>query len=390
MPDGDPARLRLALFSCSNYAFGYFNAYRHCAEREDIDIAIHVGDYLYEYGAGKYGDPSMEASDRKLVPDHEILTLADYRARHALYRSDPDLQEVHRRLSFVTVWDDHEITNDAWLEGAENHQENEGLWSARREAALRAYFEWMPIRPMNPDQSARTYRSFSYGNLASIIMLDTRIYGRDRPLRYESDVPMIEPARKSAEPNPLPVGGSGSDTPARQQDWDKFRTMLNDPQRTILGFEQEAWLNEEFKRSQAQGKKWRIIGQQTLLGLMSPPDLRPLMRDADITDAQRQAADLFTEVSKENLPIFLDSFGGSYQAARTRLLQNSIATGGNTVILTGDSHNAWAFNLADAHGTVAAVEISATSVTSPGLEDDLPIDSDASEKALVGKNPELV
>ena len=398
---GIAQKLRIGLFSCSNYAFGYFNAYRHCADRDDIDIALHVGDYIYEYGANKYGDPGLEVGERKLTPDHEILTLQDYRARHALYRSDPDLQEIHRRLPFITVWDDHEIANDAWTGGAENHQKDEGAWEARRAAAMRAYFEWMPIRATSPDEGGRTYRAFTYGDLATIIMLDTRLYGRDKPLQYETDVPLIEAA---IDPRNSGVPGGAQDagvlktvqrdgvtegSPAFQRDWNGFRTALNDPKRSILGQEQEAWLNQTFQRSSMQGAKWRLVGQQTLLGLLAPPDPTPLLRTASLTEGQQQLAGLLVELAREDMPMFPDSFGGSYRAARGRLLDAATAAGGNTVILTGDSHNAWAFNLRDSQGKVAAVEVGGTSVTSPGIETDLPIDPTEGEKALVEKNPEM-
>lgn len=385
LPVGAAPRLRLALFSCSNYGFGYFNAYRHCAERDDIDLALHVGDYIYEYGPGRYGDPAMEKGPRRPIPETEIVTLADYRARHALYRTDPDLQAVHRRMPFIVVWDDHEITNDAWLEGAQNHQADEGPWGPRREAAVRAYFEWMPIRPLTPDAGGRTYRSFDFGDLASIIMLDTRLYGRDRPLRYETDIPMVEAAG-----TPTSLKRVSDTKTSASPDWDRLRDMMAEPSRSMLGAEQEAWLNTEFKRTQTRGQAWRIVGQQTLLGLMSPFDPTAFLDGSPLTEAQQTLVGLTAHIARERLPIFPDSFGGSYQAARGRLLDAAANTGGNTVILTGDSHNAFAFNLEGSDGKVAAVEIGATSVTSPGLEVELPIPPRVSEKELISKNPELV
>lgn len=371
LPQGDVKQLRIALFSCSNYTAGYFNAYRHCVARDDIDLALHVGDYIYEYGASKHGGSPVDGGDRNLLPAHELKTLADYRARHAHYRSDPDLQEIHRRLPFVTVWDDHEIANDAWVDGAENHQTSEGDWHARRAAAVPAYFEWMPIRQASTDGGMRTYRAFTIGNLATLVMLDTRLYGRDKALSYHADVPLTEEAD------------------GMQPDWNGFRDRLNDPKRSILGMEQEAWLEDTLRRSHLQGVKWRILGQQTLLGDLTPPDPMPLLR-GPLSGEQNKLADFLKETGRENLPLFLDSFGGSYRAARTRLLNAITSSGGNAVVLTGDSHNAWAFNLRDASGNVAAVEIGATSVTSPGIETELPIDPAESEMSFVAKNPELV
>jgi alkaline phosphatase D len=172
-------------------------------------------------------------------------------------------------------------------------------------------------------------------------------------------------------------------------DWAGFRNLLNEPKRSILGMEQEAWLEDTLRRSHLQGVKWRVIGQQTLMGHLSSPDPMPLVRGT-LDEDQKRLAKLLGETARENLPLFLDSFGGSYRPARERLLNAITSSGGNAVVLTGDSHNAWAFNLRDANGNVAAVEIGTASVTSPGIEIDLPIDPTEGENSLVEKNPELV
>ena len=163
LPSGSPSSVRLALCSGSNMAFGYFNAYALLARRTDLDAVLHLGDYLYEYANGTYGDGAPFG--RIPQPDREIVTLADYRTRHAQYKSDPDLQEVHRQHPFIAIWDDHEIAKGAWLSGAQNHQPDEGAWTARWQNAVRAYLEWMPIREVVMGQSARTYRRFRFGSL---------------------------------------------------------------------------------------------------------------------------------------------------------------------------------------------------------------------------------
>ncbi len=186
-------RIRVAVASCSNYGFGFFSAYRHIGERADLDLVIHLGDYLYETGGGEI---------RQHQPDREILTLADYRERHAQYKSDPDLQEAHRQHPWITTWDDHETTDNSYRTGANNHTEGaEGCWEERMGWALRAYFEWMPIRDnglgfdapkegpgatcpstgergLLPEGLGRIYRTIPYGSLIDFILLDTRLAGR--------------------------------------------------------------------------------------------------------------------------------------------------------------------------------------------------------------------
>ncbi|HAS39519.1 MAG TPA: hypothetical protein DCS93_03530 [Microscillaceae bacterium] len=175
-PTTNVNNLRFAVVSCSNYQSGYFNAYGNIAERNDIDAVIHLGDYIYEYATGEFG--YSDELGRGHQPNNEIITLQDYRIRYSYYRLDPKLRRLHQQLPFVTVWDDHEFANDAFKNGAENHQSNEGSWDKRKSNAFKAYFEWMPVRT-NTLATNRIYRKISYGNLVDLIMLDTRIEGRD-------------------------------------------------------------------------------------------------------------------------------------------------------------------------------------------------------------------
>ncbi len=168
-------RLKLAVVSCSNYQNGFFSAYRRISERSDIDAVVHLGDYIYEYKEGDFG------GDRPLLPENEIIDLEDYRVRYSFYRLDPDLRAAHQQHPFITVWDDHEFANNAYKDGAENHQANEGDWNRRKNNAFQSYFEWMPVRQNNdPDHPYRIYRTIRYGNLLDLIMLDTRIEARDK------------------------------------------------------------------------------------------------------------------------------------------------------------------------------------------------------------------
>ena len=213
---------RFAVVSCASYGHGYFHAYRAVAEREELNAVIHLGDYIYEYATGAFG------TVRRCEPAHEILTLDDYRRRYAHYRQDSDLRALHRVHPMIVVWDDHEIANNAWHDGAQNHnpERGEGDYGARKAAATRAFFEWQPVRE---SEAGSCFRQFAFGNLVDLIMLDTRLSGRDAQIEDAND------PRFSSEG------------------------------REILGREQTAWLAQALDRSSA---RWRLIGQQVMVGPM--------------------------------------------------------------------------------------------------------------------------
>lgn len=223
-------RVRLGVASCANYPQGFFNAYRLMARRADLDAVVHLGDYIYEYANGDYGDGGELG--RVPEPKTEIITLSEYRARHAQYKRDPDLQELHRQHPMIAVWDDHELANNAWMRGAENHDDSEGRWADRRHAAVYAYHEWMPIR--EAEGGGRIYRSFRFGDLAELDMLDTRLLGRD------------EQASRDALPGA-------------------------EPGRSLLGPTQEAWLGERLSASSADAVAWRVLGQQIVMSPLALP-----------------------------------------------------------------------------------------------------------------------
>jgi alkaline phosphatase D len=223
-------RLRLAVVSCSNYAGGYFNAYRGVANRTDLDAVLHLGDYIYEFADGVFED--TQSIGRVPLPPGEASALDDYRLRYAIYRSDPDLQDAHRLHPFVVVWDDHEIANNAWAGGAGNHSPKQGDWGTRLAAAYRAYREWLPVRE-SADRDIRLYRSFRAGDLADLIMLDTRSL-RDRQVTQAT---------------------AGA---------------LGDQARTLLGTPQEAWLFDRLRTSERRGARWRLLGQQVLFAPLTP------------------------------------------------------------------------------------------------------------------------
>lgn len=221
-PSGALDRLRLALVSCSSYAHGYFHVYRDVAEIADLDAVVHLGDYIYEFQNFLYGNV------RTYDPPEAVFTLAGYRRRHAHYKRDADVRAVHQQHPMIPIWDDHEFANNAWMTGADNHSEEfEGTWAARKAAAMKAYFEWMPIREQ---ADGRIWRRFSFGDLADLVMLDTRLWAR---------------------PMPLPGGSPGA----------------NDPRRTLLGDDQERWCFDALGDSAAQ---WKIIGQQVRMAPLAP------------------------------------------------------------------------------------------------------------------------
>jgi alkaline phosphatase D len=286
LPPRPTSRVRLAIASCANLPFGFFNVYGRIAARSDLAAVLHLGDYIYEYANGRYGNRNEgdgRALDRVPFPDREIVSLDDYRARYAQYREDPDLQAAHRQHPFICIWDDHEFANDAWRDGAENHQDAEGPWPARKSAAMRAWREWMPVRDVAASEPYRLYRQFAFGDLADVMMLDTRIEGRDAP------VPR-------------------TDTAATER-----------ASRQILGATQEEWLFENLLDSRAAGKPWQILGQQVMFSTQTP--------------------------AGQSTPN-PDSWDG-YRAARRRVLDAAAAAGTkHLVVLTGDVHSAWAYDIA--------------------------------------------
>jgi alkaline phosphatase D len=273
-------RVRLASVCCANYPAGYFNVYRAVANREDLDAVLHLGDYIYEFQNGVYGDGSGLL--RIPEPRKEAVTLSDYRIRHATYRSDPDLQAAHRMHPFVAVWDDHEVTNNGWSGGAGNHDpdQGEGDWATRQAAAYRAYLEWMPIRE-SAGPGIHLYRSFRFGTLVDLLMLDTRGL-RDRQA----------PAKDVA--------------------------ALTDPARTLLGAAQEAWLFGELRASQQAGTAWRLLGQQVMFSRVTPPQWP--VPYPDTWDGYQAARERVLDL---------------LSAERVR----------DVAILGGDLHSSWAFDV---------------------------------------------
>ncbi|WP_411339671.1 alkaline phosphatase D family protein [Sphingopyxis sp. J-6] len=361
LPAGPASAFTLALFSCANMPFGWFNAYGHAAARGDIDLVAHVGDYLYEYRVGDYPSLQDAVPGREVQPSNELIALADYRLRYAAYRSDPDLQRLHQLFPMIAQWDDHEFANDTWKGGAENHNEGEGEWRAREAAAERAYREWMPVADTR-------WRHYQVGDLATIFLPETRITARDKPFEIEEIV------------------AGGGDAAAKLKRF--AETAYRDPARQLLGGDQEKWLFDGFAASVKAGTRWQVCAQQIVMGsLFTPPESAGWFgaNPPDIVRRRVAAAQL---AAKAGLPLNLDAWDG-YPAARDRLLAAAQGADADLVTLAGDSHNAWAFDLSH-DGRPAGIEVGGHSVSSPGFEAYTPEISDATRvSALRASSPQL-
>lgn len=312
-----PQRLRFGMASCANWQAGHFAPYRRLAERGDLDAMLHLGDYLYEYGPNEYG------TFRPHDPPHEMVTLSDYRRRHAQYKTDPSLQALHADCPWIVTWDDHETANDTWSGGAGNHTEGEeGTWAERRAAAKQAYREWMPIR-LGP--GGVIYRSLRFGSLAELIMLDLRSY-RAEQLGYDQ------------------LG------------------RADDPDQVMAGSEQLAFLQRAL-RSEAQ---WKLVGTSVMFAPLAIPPIPRILG--------KPLADLVGLLPEDGLPINFDQWDG-YQYERRQIV-NQLRTEGvrDTVFLTGDIHMSFGAEIPVDAGLyplspTVATEFVVTSVTSDNLDD---------------------
>ncbi len=306
----DPGEIRLGVVSCAALPGGYFNAYRHLANH-DVDLVVHLGDYIYESYNSKQRDHNTPSAP---------VTLEEYRARYRQYRSDPDLQLLHRRHPFATIWDDHEVAGNAWAQGASNHQAStQGSFEHRRSAAMRAWFEWLPVRRPDPAKPTRVWRSLRLGAAAELIMLDTRHDGRDRQVD---------------DRNPDP------------------KSALEDPDRSLFSKEQREWLAERLTGSEAT---WRLVANQVLF---SPFGI-------DLPGPLSSLGNRFG-VLANGVAVNPDSWDG-YGGERARVLATlADKAARNTVFLTGDVHSSWAFEVPGQAGATnpAAVELVVPAVSS--------------------------
>lgn len=362
-PDADVAHLRFAVFSCSSLAHGFFNTYAAALRHQDLDCVLHLGDYIYEYANGEYGDA------RDYEPPNEMFELEHYRMRHAQYKREPELRLLHQQNPFINTWDDHESTNDSWRDGAENHTEGaEGSWPQRKAWAIQAYHEWLPIRPSDdgtqvldgdlyrsPD--GEIYRRFQFGNLADLIILDTRLEGRDEQVHeYPPGTPEIAgfPAFTEAD--------------------------VDDPGREMISGPQQAWLDGLLLDD---GTPWKLLGQQIMLGQLR------FQAETAVLPARYLNPDQW-----DGYPLARQQIWDAIEASNAN-------NDSNVVVLTGDIHTSWAIDITRSPddeisdpitGTALAdyesmaVEFVTPSVTSPGLE---MINNPVIQEALNSQNPHM-
>lgn len=374
LPVAGVAAVKLAVLSCSNYPAGYFHAYREASRIEGLDAFVHLGDYIYEYGADGYATERAQALGR-LLPDNnagELYTLTDYRRRYALYRTDEDLQAMHAAAPCIAVWDDHEVANDTWRDGAENHSADEGDFDARKLAAVQAWHEWLPVRPPAGEQSEQIYRSFDFGGLLALHMLDTRIIARDKQLDYADYL----------------------DPETGQMDAEAFTADLSRVDRSLLGDSQLAWLGAQLAGSDAT---WQMLGQQVLMARMFMPaevlgaksyqDIPPRLEALAQLKLRQRSGESLSEQDLTRLqrvtPYNLDAWDG-YPAAREKLYAIAQQAGKQIVSLAGDTHNAWHSQLTDRNGKVCGFELATSSVTSPGMEAYFQMNADTAQGLAEG------
>ncbi|PQA90789.1 alkaline phosphatase D family protein, partial [Pseudomonas fluorescens] len=306
---------RLGFVSCSHWERGYFSAYRHLAA-EQPDLVFFLGDYIY--------DSSYAAESGKIIRPHgsgNAVSLRDYRNRYALYKTDPDLQALHAAAPSMVTWDDHEVQNDYANRWSQDPKIPVGQFLQQRAAAYQAFYEHMPLRassmPKGPDM--RVYRRLDYGRLARFHVLDGR--------QYRSEQPCIQA-------NGSHQGHIAANTCAD----------LRDPRRTMLGWQQEAWLDQGFAQSKAQ---WNVIAQDLLVAPLTQRDL-----------------------TRHKVGRWTDGWDG-YMANRSRMLasieRHQVK---NPVFWGGDIHSFWTNDLhADANNPgsrIVATEFVGSSVTSDG------------------------
>jgi alkaline phosphatase D len=372
LPASSATSVKFAVFSCTLYSAGYFNAYDH-ATKSGAQYAVHLGDYIYEYGSdpAKFGNSEAVTLGRVTAPANDIVSLEDYRTRYALYRTDPNLKALHAAMPWITVWDDHEFTNNAWVDGAENHNSTtQGPWSARKAIAARVYHEWMPIRTQDTANLLKIYRRFVFGNIFSLHKVDTRIEGPDKQYDAYGDAD----------------GGITRYVTAL--------TTRSDATHRMMSTTQQAWLTNGMAASTAT---WQIMGNQDIMARMwFPASVLQAQATATVspTTANVQAVTtaisnfltakgtkavggqgaltptqvaLLDKTTNPRLPYNLDSWDG-YPLQRETILQTIKAQGKKFITISGDSHNGWFTNLTTLTDEKVGVEFAGSSVTSPGFE----------------------
>ena len=344
---GHLEQLVIAVASCSNYPFGHFNAYEVIAYDPEIDVVAHLGDYIYEYSEDGYGGETGRRIDRVHEPRHEIVTLDDYRIRHAQYKSDPGSRAMHANHPLIVIWDDHESANNPWMGGAQNHQPEEGSWEARRAASFKAFYEWMPVRDPAPGHSPQNYwRHYRFGDLASLVTIESRHSGRSKQVEWGD------------------LGRFSS--PAEAQTF--YRDVAGAPERNYLSQACESFVGDSLAESVRAGRRWRVIGNQSIMARFVMPRLDdPYLNDLRPTlgEFEQRMFDNFKRMGELGVTGDMDAWSG-YPTARERFYQTARNAGASDLlVISGDSHCYWANRLRDESGQSVGVELGTSGITSP-------------------------
>lgn len=328
LPVAPVGGLRFAMCSCAKYNAGYFNAYARIAARDDLDFLLHLGDYIYEASQTPPASQTPSADiGRPFDPLTECRTLDEYRRRYSQYRRDPDVQALHRRLPIIATLDDHELADGAWVGGATEHKPEHGPWHARREAAFRARWEWLPARRPAPEDPTRVYRSVKMGDLAELLLLDVRSR-RDEPL-------------------------AGPD--------------MHADGRSMLGAEQRDWLHGKLEESDSA---WRLVASPSILSttwVQAPAEpLRTALLKLKLIHPEANDPDE-------------DQWDG-YPGERAALV-NRMAAHEDVVVLSGDIHISLAGEVRESApaSDAVAVEFTTPSLTSQNLDEKLGLEARAPE-----------
>uniref|UniRef100_A0A1D2A9Z6 Phospholipase D n=2 Tax=Auxenochlorella protothecoides TaxID=3075 RepID=A0A1D2A9Z6_AUXPR len=367
--------------SCANWGFGYFHVYNRLAKVDNLDFVVQGGDYIYEYEPGFYPDPPFVGRGG-LKPEHRLKTLDDYRERYACYRTDPDLQELHRKVPMIAVWDDHEIADSTWQHGSEDFKGSKEEWGVQKLQALKAYGEWIPVRGFDHDNITLDFahRSFHFGNLASLVTIENRASARSEPVDVAETSFYKETAQKKLE-------DWNDDTikKARVELLEKLR----DPKKKMIGEKQVENIRKVVAESIAEDRPWQILLSQTIMSQikapllqetlhLQPKLLRKLSGGAlnlamDEKKAGKEGAEqarMYVGLGKYGVPMNPDAWDG-FQAERRKVIEALNQEGANPVIIAGDSHNAWAHNLVDEEGQRLGVEFDGPAVTCIGAFEDI-------------------
>jgi len=314
LPSGPTPWARVAVTCCADRSQGPLPTYRAIAD-DEVDLVLHLGDYLYEEPKGPY----------PVEPDGVVTTLADYRGRQAHTRLDADLQAMHRRHPVVFVWDDHDVADNTWRHGAKAHDpDTQGPWSERLAAAAQARQEWLPARLVDPDDLLSMRRSFALGDLAELVVLDTRVPGRD-----------------------LQAGDPGA-------------KAIDDPDRHLLDPAQRRWAHERVRDA---ARPWTLLASAVTVSELELPIPAGSMVDSAMPSGYRVV---------DGRALCTDEWDG-YPAERAALCEAIEERGPGVVVLSGDVHSNWATYLrAGPDSPVVAAEMVCTAVSSTPMGDQLP------------------